>query len=117
MRAAYNETMDLYFGPNTATPGVYKGTIVGRLVVNTRCVWSDVPPGALDAYFTTDSNLPTAGFTLPQIGGNITIDFDLGDTYVIPALAQVGYVMIKQAIAPFTGTPYFRYFLSNGLGP
>jgi len=109
-RAEYNTFCEVYNGPDAVPPDAYRGLAIGRLVFETRVRFQGLYPATVEAYFTTNSLLISAGVW--SFGaGNAILDLGRQSVLWFPTEGYACQVAFFQTINPRGGTPYRRYYL------
>jgi len=112
MRAAFNDTASVYFGPGTATPGALRFTVACRLVPQNR-IFDNFPGFSPPFFYATYIGPPSsAGLVTPTATGYDanTEHADLWEFASLPGVTFICYD--KDGVTPLTGSPYRRVFLA-----
>jgi len=111
-RAEYNRTVEVYWGPGTGTPGVFRREIFGRVVPCTKSQVTNPIEYTYTHYINYNAAALTAVETTPVAGGWIA-DSDQADTVDVPSLGLTGgIVQWNELITPGGGRlPYRRSYI------
>lgn len=114
MRAPFDRFADLYFGPDTITPGALRYSELACRVVSDIAFRDDDDP--LDtslAYLTCEDIAPNGPRTLWAGGQDWTFNFGFGDQVALNHGAAITHQVVRVELRMWhTGTSYWRAHLS-----
>ena len=111
MRREWVDTVDVYNGLGGTNPGLYRGTITGRIVVYQYRSLITPPFNEVIGYFTYFSNLVRAG-TMVIDPPYFKLDPQTGSRVVRVSDGYEFHILWRELITPRVGGSYFRgYFI------
>jgi len=111
-RRPYNDLADVFTGPNTPTPGVFKFTTPCRLVLAQYVSARTQPFNSIIGYITHGPPIVSAGGWNTVVGG-FEFFVEDGDVMSLQGIPGSAFqVWIRERITPLAGGPYFRAWVS-----
>lgn len=110
MRAPFDRLVNLYYGPDTATPGVLRhGEVPARLVPDEAFTDTADPLSLSSAYLTMDAFEPLGPDTTPTVLQQWTYDYGVGDQVALTPGADITHQVVRVELRSWpTGSSYWR---------
>jgi len=110
MRAPFDRFIDLYFGPDTTTPGAPKAVgVPARLVPDEAFIDVEDPLSLSELYLTMDEVEPAGATTVNTELQKWTFDFGQGDLVALTEGGEITHQVLRVEVRSWeTGENYWR---------
>lgn len=114
MRAPYDTTCDLVYGPSGAVPGTVYSTRSCRLVFDSHELIQSLPFSERVAYITMDGPAANSYRFTDHGGGDYDLDFSFADLVAVPSGGVPGYqVLFVEEVVYKSHPVYYRVHVQN----